>query len=639
MAEKKRQGVPVVDDAVENTVEEDEDDDEEDWEDEEDEEDEINAAVAVGAFRQVGRFFRPFLASYRTNLLLLMLGVVIETAYNTAFPICLKYLIDEAIGEQDHEVLVWILAIMGGLWVVVSAVTIVYEYQNARLGTYLLSDVRRRLFVHLQSLTMGFYTRTKVGDVLSRFSIDLGALDEVVMHAISWGILPLLEIAAGTVLLFVLSWPLALAALLIFPLTLLGPRLLSPRALTCSYQQKQREGSTLSVVQENVTAQPVVRAFSLHGVALGWFDSRNHDLVATSIRAHFLRIMVERSVTLAVLLLHLLILAVGAWLAFHETITIGTLVTFESVFWEISYNIGHFTEFLPVLIEGASAVQHIDDLITEPERHVEPVDAEALPPMTRDLVFDHVSFSYTGSKRQLRNISCTIPYGAHVAIVGPSGAGKSTVVDVLLRLHDPTAGAIKMDGHDVRGYTRDSLRAQIAVVFQDNFLFDLSLRDNIRLGHLAATDADVEAAAKAAEIHQFIRSLPHGYDTMVGERGVRLSGGQRQRIAIARALIRNPAILILDEAASALDQATEAAINKTLKKVSQGRTVVSVTHRLTSVAHSDMIYVLNHGRLVEQGTHDALLQRHGLYSKLWQSQGSTADHHAGMTSNSAVTAV
>jgi len=617
MAKKKRKGAPVVDDAVEDVVEEDESDED----DEADEDDEINAAIAVGAFRQVVRFFRPYFAPYRTRLLLLTLGVAIETAYNTAFPLCLKYLIDEAIGEQDHEVLVWILAIMGGMWVVVSVVTIAYEYQNAQFGAHLLGDMRRCLFVHLQSLTMGFYERAKVGDVLSRFSIDLGALDEVVMHCISWGILPLLEIGAGTVLLFVLSWPLALTAMLIFPLTFLGPRLLSSRALALSYQQKQREGTTLSVVQENVTAQPVVRAFSLRGVALGWFETRNHDLVVTSTWAHFLRMIVERSVTLSVMLLHLLILAVGAWLALNGKISIGTLVTFESVFWEISYNIGHFTEFLPVLIEGASAVQHINDLFAEPARHVEPVDAPALPRLTRDIVFDNVSFSYTGSEQQLRDINLTIPRGAHVAIVGPSGAGKSTVVALLLRLHDPTAGAVKMDGHDVRAYTRDSLRAQIAVVFQDNFLFDLSIRDNIRLGNLTATGADVEAAAKAAEIHQFIQALPYGYDTMVGERGVRLSGGQRQRIAIARALIRNPAIWILDEAASALDQATEAAINRTLKKVSQGRTVISVTHRLASAADSDMIYVLNHGSLVEHGTHHALLQRHGLYTKLWESQG------------------
>jgi ATP-binding cassette subfamily B protein len=552
-----------------------------------------------------------------------MLGVAIETAYNTIFPLCLKYLIDEAIGEQDHEVLVWILAIMGGMWVVVSVVTLAYEYQNAHFGAHLLGDVRRRLFVHLQSLTMGFYERAKVGDVLSRFSIDFSALDEVVMYCISWGILPLLEVAAGTVLLFVLSWPLALTAMLIFPLTFFGPRLLSPRALACSYLQKQQEGTTLSVVQENVTAQPVVRAFSLHGVTRGWFDNRNRDLVATATRAHFLRMLVERSVSLSVMLLHLLVLAVGAWLAFHGYITIGTLVTFESVFWEISYNIGHFTEFLPVLIEGASAVQHINDLLAEPVHDEEPADTPALPRLARDIVFDNVSFSYTGAEQQLRHISCTIPRGANVAIVGPSGAGKSTTVALLLRLHDPTAGAVKIDGHDVRAYSRDSLRAQIAVVFQDNFLFDLSIRDNIRLGKLAATDAEVEAAAKAAEIHRFIQALPHGYDTMVGERGVRLSGGQRQRIAIARALVRNPAILILDEAASALDQATDAAIHKTLKKVSQGRTVISVTHRLTSVVDSDTIYVLNQGRLVEQGTHHALLQRHGLYSKLWRSQGNT----------------
>src|SRR2546430_10227654 len=209
MAKKKRKGAPVVDDAVEDVVEEDENDDDED-----DEDNEINAAVAVGAFRQVVRFFRPYFAPYRTRLLLLALGAAIETAYNTTFPLCLKYLIDEAIGEQDHEVLVWILAIMAGMWVVVSVVTLAYEYQNACFGARLLGDVRRLLFVHLQSLTMGFYERAKVGDVLSRFSIDLGALDEVVMYCISWGILPLLEIGAGTVLLFVLSWPLALTAML-----------------------------------------------------------------------------------------------------------------------------------------------------------------------------------------------------------------------------------------------------------------------------------------------------------------------------------------------------------------------------------------------------------------------------------------
>jgi ATP-binding cassette subfamily B protein len=624
MAKKKRKDTPAVDgdDEVGDAVEEDENGAAAD-DDAEDEGDEINAAVAVGAFRQVAHFFRPYFVPYRTSLLLLALGVAIETAYNTIFPLCLKYLIDEAIGEQDHEVLVWILAVMSGMWVVVSVVTIGYEYQNAHLGAHLLGDVRRRLFVHLQSLTTGFYERAKVGDVLSRFSIDLGALNEVVMHCISWGILPLLEIAAGTVLLFVLSWPLALAAMLIFPLTFLGPRLLSSRALTFSYQQKQQEGSALSVIQENVTAQPVVRAFSLHGVTRGWFDTRNLDLVATSTRAHFLRMLVERSVTLSVMLLHLLILAVGAWLAFNGKISIGTLVTFESVFWEISYNIGHFTEFLPVLIEGAGAVQHINDLLVEPVYDVEPVAALALPRLTRDIVFDNVSFSYTGLEPQLDNITCTIPRGTHVAIVGPSGAGKSTMVALLLRLHDPTAGAVKIDGQDVRTYTRDSLRAQMAVVFQDNFLFDMSIGDNIRLGNLTATDAEVEAAAQAAEIHRFIQSLPHGYDTMVGERGVRLSGGQRQRIAIARALVRNPAILILDEAASALDQATEAAINRTLKKVSQGRTVISVTHRLTSVTDSDMIYVLNHGCLVEQGTHHTLLQSHGLYNKLWRSQEDT----------------
>ncbi len=614
MAKKKRKGSLVTEGTPDEA-----DDEAEDVEDDEDDE-EVDAALAVGAFRQVARFFWPYLVLYKRLLVWLVLGVLVETIYNMAFPLCLKYLIDEAIGEQDYEILVWILAVMGGLWIVVSTVAIFYEYHNARLGARLLGDVRHRLFVHVQALSMGFFERTKVGDVLSRFAIDLRALNEVVMHGISWGILPLLELVAGTVMLFILSWKLALVAMLIFPLTLLGPRCLSPRALACSYQHKRRESSTLSVVQENVTAQAVLRAFSLRGVAQRWFETANHDLVTMTTRAHFLRILVERSVSIALLLLHLLILAVGAWLAFHEEITIGTLVTFESIFWELTYNIGHFLDFLPALIEGASAIQHINDLFAEPEPQAEAVDMPALPRLRQEIVLDHVSFSYTGAEPQLRDITCRIPCGAHVAVVGPSGAGKSTLVQLLLRLHEPGSGAIKIDGHDVRAYSRDSFRAQVAVVFQENFLFDLSIRDNIRLGNLQATDAEVLSAAQGAEIHQFIQSLPQGYDTMVGERGVRLSGGQRQRIAIARALIRNPEILILDEAASALDQVTAAAIHQTLHNVARGRTVISVTHRLASVVDHDAIYVFNHGRIVEQGTHDVLLQRNGLYRKLWQSQ-------------------
>jgi ATP-binding cassette subfamily B protein len=239
----------------------------------------------------------------------------------------------------------------------------------------------------------------------------------------------------------------------------------------------------------------------------------------------------------------------------------------------------------------------------------------------REISFEKVKFSYDGIQNHLNGLNLTIPAGRRVAIVGPSGAGKSTILNLVLRLYDPKSGRVTIDGVDIADVTRDSLRAQMAVVFQENVLFNTTFRENIRLGNAGATDAEVEAAARQAEIHRFIMGLPNGYDTMVGERGDTLSGGQRQRIAIARALVRNPAILLLDEATSALDQTTEAQINKTLKKVGKGRTVLFITHRLTSVTDMDEVIVLSQGNMVERGSHaDLLKKKGGLYRKLWEDQ-------------------
>ncbi|MFN7945903.1 MAG: ABC transporter ATP-binding protein [Blastocatellia bacterium] len=594
--------------------------DDDELEDDDDEPEDYDADKAVGALGTVITFLRPYFSQYRSSLSLLAIGILIETGYNVAFPLSLKYLIDEALYEEDYDALKWILIVLGVLAVVISTVSILCDYLNSRLGSTVLSDIRHRLFEHLQALSLNFYSRMKVGEVMSRFSTDLGEVEDVVMHAVSWGLLPLLELITAVGLLFYLNWQLALAAMLIWPLTLLGPRIFSPRAVAATYQKKQLEAETLSVVQENVVAQPVIKAFGLHLIALNWFRQRNQPLARTASHVSFLNAMVERSVNTAVLLLHILILGFGAWLTFHKKMTIGTLVTFESVFWELSYNIGYVSQFIPVTIQAAGSIQHITDLLDEEPHITDAPEAVALPRLERDITFENVSFSYTGQQWQLKNLNLQIQRGANVAIVGPSGSGKSTILNLLLRLYEPTRGAVKVDGHDLRAITRESLLAQMAVVFQENILFNTSIRENIRLGNPAATDAEVEDAARAAEIHQFILSLPNGYDTQAGERGALMSGGQRQRIAIARAIIRNPAILILDEATSALDQTTEAAIIGTIQRLARGRTVISVTHRLTSVTRADRIFVLDHGRLAESGTHQELLARNGLYRQLWQRQ-------------------
>jgi ATP-binding cassette subfamily B protein len=288
----------------------------------------------------------------------------------------------------------------------------------------------------------------------------------------------------------------------------------------------------------------------------------------------------------------------------------------------VSYNIAHVMHFIPVSIASAAAVRHIEELLDEPTPGTDRPGAPELPRIVNDISFDRVGFRYEGSTTPvLDNLSLRLEVGKTIAIVGPSGSGKSTLLNLILRLYLPDEGRITIDGVDIRKVTRESLRRSMAVVFQENMLFNMSIRENIRLGKEGATDEEVEEAARNAEIHGYIMGLPEGYDTPVGERGDTLSGGQRQRIAIARAIVRNPSVLLLDEATSALDQTTEAAINRTLLKLAEGRTMIFSTHRLTSVVEMDEIIVISGGRAIERGSHDELLAQGGVYRKLWDDQG------------------
>ena len=368
---------------------------------------------------------------------------------------------------------------------------------------------------------------------------------------------------------------------------------------------------------------------------LGWFNLRNDETRRRIAAATFLSTMVERTVTISVLLLHLVVLAIGAYLATKGQITIGTFVTFESAFWEVSYNIAHVMHFIPVSIQAAAAARHIQEMLDEPTRGADRPGAPDLPRITNDITFDHVTFQYEGSQTPvLDNLSLKLKVGKSIAIVGPSGSGKSTLLNLILRLYVPDEGRVSIDGVDIRKVTRKSLRRSMAVVFQENMLFNMSIKENIRLGKEGATDEEVVAAARKAEIHRYIMSLPQKYDTPVGERGDTLSGGQRQRIAIARAIVRDPSILLLDEATSALDQTTEAAINQTLLKLARGRTMIFSTHRLTSVVEMDEIIVISGGKAIERGTHEQLLAADGMYRKLWDDQGHTPHHPAGLADDS-----
>ncbi|SEM72447.1 ATP-binding cassette, subfamily B [Bosea lupini] len=604
------------------------DDEDEDGEDDEEEDDEdhdgpvvYTAGEAAGALSGVLSFTWPHLGPHRLGIALVGLGLLVEMAFNVLMPLSLKYLLDEVFEDKDRSELIFILSVLGIAGIVTSVVAIWYEWIDAKVTAAITTDVRRSLFEHIQKLPLSFYERHRRGEILSRFSNDMTTYEESVIHFANWGALPLLELLAGIALLIYLNTELGLLALLIIPIALIGPRLLTPKAVAASYEVKRAQAGELGVVQENIGAQPVVKAFGLIGISQRWFGQRNSVLRAAQSRSTFLNTMVERSITIVVLWLHLIVLAIGAYLTFNDVITVGTFVAFEAVFWEITYNLNHLTQYIPVVIDASGAVRHMRDILDEPIRVSDRPNAVECPRIAHEIGFQGVRFSYGGEGAQIDGLDLAIPAGSRVAIVGPSGAGKSTLLSLLLRFHDPQRGKVTIDGVDIASVTRDSLRAQMAVVFQDNVLFNTSLRENIRLGSLDASDAEVEAAAKKAEIHKFIISLPDGYDTIVGERGETLSGGQRQRIAIARALLRDPAILLLDEATSALDQTTEAAINRTLKKIGRGRSLLFVTHRLTSVADMDEIIVMDAGRVVQRGDHATLMRkRSGLYRKLWNDQ-------------------
>jgi ATP-binding cassette subfamily B protein len=592
--------------------------------DDADDDDELSvytAREAAGALATVYGFAWPYLRRYKRALTFVGIGLVIETLFNVLMPLSLKYLIDDALGEEDFHALTVILSVLAVAGIVTSIVAVWYERWDARLSAAAVTDARAHLFEYVQNLPSGYFARARRGEILSRFSVDLAAFEASVKTLANGALLPLFELITGVMLLLFLSWELAVVALLIFPITLIGPRILTPKAVQANYDQKLNESTLLGMVQENVAAQAVIKAFSLQRRMFGWFAMRNDATRHRIAAATFLSSMVERSVTVSVLLLHLVVLALGAYLAAKGHISIGTFVTFESAFWEISYNIAHLMHYIPVAITSAAAVRHIQEVLDEPPRGADRACAVELPPIARAIAFEHVTFGYgDGAMPVLTGLDLTFGVGRTIAVVGPSGSGKSTLINLILRLYSPDAGRVSIDGLDIRKVTRESLRARMAVVFQDNMLFNMSIRENIRLGKEGASDAEVEAAARAAEIDRFIRGLPQGYETQVGERGDTLSGGQRQRIAIARALVRDPAVLLLDEATSALDQTTEAAINRTLRRAARGRTVIFSTHRLSAVADMDEIIVLSEGRAIERGTHAELMAAGGLYRKLWNDQ-------------------
>ncbi|HEX4274654.1 MAG TPA: ATP-binding cassette domain-containing protein [Bryobacteraceae bacterium] len=562
------------------------------------------------------RRLRPF----RLAVTVITAGLILEMAFNGLVPLSLRYLIDSVIGGGNSGKMGALLVFLAVGAAAASAMGFARDRAWIGMQAAFLAGLRQEMFDHLQALSIGFFQSGRGGGVLSNFSNDIATVENAASMAISWGLLPGFECIFSSILLFAMDWQLWLAAMLLWPWATVAPRLFTARAARANAARHEREAALLAELQENLTVQPVVKAFGLETLRIASFARLNRAWAGGAARAGMANSMVERSTTTGILLIQVGVLGLGAWMAGHQRITIGTLVSFQALLLLLSNNLLYVMQYMPSLIQARGAMSRIEELLAIAPQLQENPAAIEVPADIGAIEFRKVAFGYSEDRPILHGVSLSIPPGASAAFVGGSGSGKSTMLNLLMRFYDPDSGSIMAGGSDIRDYSLASWRRRLGTVFQESLLFNQSLLDNIRMARPEARDEEIYDAARDAEIHSFIEALPEGYAMPVGERGGRLSGGQRQRVSIARAILRNPAVLVLDEATSALDPGTESAINATLARLAAGRTSISVTHRLAGAATADIIFVFDHGHVVESGSHTELLARGGHYASLWQKQ-------------------
>ncbi len=573
--------------------------------------------VRAGQFLRLAlRYLRPHRRREAEMFLYMLAGL----AFTMVFPFAVRRLFDTAIPSGDLSQVMAVLGFLGAAFAISLLAGLRRSYLGAYVSSAVIRQIRTSMFGRMQGLSTGWFSHHQQGDVLSRLISDVARLESGLSETVREGFFQVLSLVVASVVLLTLNPLLGGVVLAGAPVVALVYRAMSGGARKRSIAVQERMGGLVAAATENFSAQGVVKAFALEARERVRFGRACDRLFDAQLRLQLFGGLFGLSVNTIVTFLRLTVLGLGAWLILHGHLTLGGLVAFLGLMGEVLSPVTVLTGIGQEIQAATGALERVNEVLEAVPDIDDAPDAVALLPLQEEIRLDGVAFSYTPERRTLDGIDVVIPAGSRVAFVGPTGAGKSSVLQLLMRFADPDEGAVRFDGRDIRSATLASLRGQLGVVFQESFLFDATIRDNIAMGKPNATDDEVEAAARAAELHEFITDLPRAYDTLVGERGGRLSGGQRQRLAIARALVRDPAVLILDEATSALDPRTERLIASTLEQVGAGRTTIAVTHRLNSVTAYDRIFVIVAGKLVEQGTHDELVRAGGVYAGLWVEQ-------------------
>jgi subfamily B ATP-binding cassette protein MsbA len=566
----------------------------------------------------------PRVRPYRGLLALASAALVLSSLASLAFPMVVRYLLDAAFVNHDRQALDRIALGLVGLFSVQAVLNYMQAYLLSAAGEQAVGGLRRELFGRLIDMPPGFFAERRTGELTSRLTVDIGLLQGVLSHQISEFARQVLALVGGVVLLTFLQPRLTLTALGVAPVVVGSAMVFGRRLRRMTTGVQDRVAEATAVAEEAFSQIRTVQSFVQEPAEQARYGERIAASVRTALQRAKVRGIFFGMLTFSTFAGIVFVLWQGGLLVLDGQLTAGALVSFLLYTITIAASIGALATSFTTYQEAVGAAERVFEILEMSPAIADPAAPAALPiPVRGRVAFEDISFRYhtdAGQPWTLDGITLRVAPGEVVALVGPSGAGKTTLVSLLPRFWDVNRGRIELDGVDVRALRLADLRGAVGIVPQEPALFSGTIRENIAYARPTASAADVEAAARAAHAHEFVERLPQGYDTIVGERGVKLSGGQRQRVAIARAILKNPAVLILDEATSSLDTESERLIEDALAKLLVGRTTLIIAHRLSTVQRADRLVVLNHGRIVEEGSHAELLAMGGLYARLYQRQ-------------------